>query len=119
MTELGEYSRSRVSRSSGIVVSAVMPSAVAQRSTGALVAQLSDLGEDGQRDLGRGAAAEVEADRRMDRRDASLVHALFAQHVGDQDRLPPAAEQPDVGDARPDGGSDAGGVELVAAGRDD
>src|ERR1022692_1876479 len=66
----------------------------------ALVALLSDLGDDRKGDLGRRPAAEVEPDGRANRADALVGDARLPQHVGQQHRLAPAAEDTDVAGRR-------------------
>src|SRR5215218_4550733 len=70
-----------------------------------------ELGQDADRDFGRGDGADVEADRRVYSRQAFGRHALFQQQVVDSADLRAAADQPQV--AQLASGEGAHGLEIV------
>src|SRR5712692_700460 len=55
-----------------------------------------NLGDDAQRNLRRGLAAEVEADRDADTVQLLFANAILAQHLQDRRSTPAASEETDV-----------------------
>src|SRR5215510_1437817 len=74
----------------------LIPPPLPQRLPAGLITLLGNLGQHREGDFRRSAAAKIEADWRMNRVNAFVRHAMFAEHVVDEDRLAAAAEQTDV-----------------------
>src|SRR6202022_2808299 len=70
------------------------------RHAGGVALGRQGLGQDAERDLGRGLGAQVEPDRHPHPRERLLAHPVFPQQIQDGGSAPRAAEAPDVADRR-------------------